>query len=187
MKRFRRWLFTGLAAISLLLCVVTLADWLTIGGYWHYFQVCWWRGDDQNRIISGLTVAEASGSVTFSADQVCAASNTYRLRHIVYGGLRVSDWYRSDLMGLGGFRLSTSRELIQPEDVAIWRVNREARTPSWFLALIFALWPAVIGCRWLARRRSMRRKTSGHCLACGYDLRATPDRCPECGKVPAKS
>ena len=58
--------------------------------------------------------------------------------------------------------------------------------PYWFIMLVSALpwlrWSYVVK----NRRRKAWLMKSGCCLVCGYDLRATPDRCPECGTVPAQ-
>ena len=54
--------------------------------------------------------------------------------------------------------------------------------PYWAVALPASVLPALAACG--ARRRRARRRL-GLCPACGYDLRATPGRCPECGKQAA--
>jgi hypothetical protein len=63
------------------------------------------------------------------------------------------------------------------------QASRSLFLPLPLLATTFAVPPAL----WLRRRRrAARRARAGLCPSCGYDLRQTPDRCPECGREPAR-
>jgi hypothetical protein len=56
----------------------------------------------------------------------------------------------------------------------------EATVPFWMPAVLFGALPTASAVRF---RRHRFRRRAGRCGRCGYDLRATPDRCPECGAV----
>jgi hypothetical protein len=54
--------------------------------------------------------------------------------------------------------------------------------PHWAVVLLTGVLPVT----WLVRTlRARRRLRCGLCPSCGYDLRATPGRCPECGEAAA--
>jgi hypothetical protein len=58
---------------------------------------------------------------------------------------------------------------------------RALRVPAWFVVALTAPLPLHTLRRILRRRRWLKR---GSCRECGYDLRETPGRCPECGLEP---
>jgi hypothetical protein len=87
----------------------------------------------------------------------------------------MSDW--------GSFRLLIAPTQPPPKSHAIAIDADEYHAPYWIIVSVFALPPTL----WLFRlRRHRLLMKRGICRTCGYDLRATPDRCPECGTIPLK-
>jgi hypothetical protein len=57
-----------------------------------------------------------------------------------------------------------------------------ASAPAWAILPPMIFFPLR---RFAIRYQQHQRKQKGQCRACGYDLRESPDRCPECGLAPA--
>jgi hypothetical protein len=58
--------------------------------------------------------------------------------------------------------------------ITIWQVM----IPLWAFGIIFGALPAKWTFSYWRRRQ---RKLNGRCIECGYDLRMSATRCPECG------
>jgi hypothetical protein len=58
----------------------------------------------------------------------------------------------------------------------------EIRAPYWSIAILAGIAPLFTVVRSVRRKRG---RPANLCPRCGYDLRATPDRCPECGRAAA--
>ena len=81
----------------------------------------------------------------------------------------------------------------RPEYVWGWSEFRtdgqfKIAVPFWLLVLS----TGVPGVMWMVARRVHRRYVASRrdrpvraCSKCGYDLRGTPDQCPECGRIPS--
>ncbi len=79
--------------------------------------------------------------------------------------------------GAGGGTFTSGRSItpwLMVNPMEAWVV------PYWPLALL-----AAVPTAWRTARlgRTALRRRRGQCIACGYDLRASTDRCPECGFV----
>lgn len=193
-----RWLFTFAAAVSLLICVLTTAAWcLRTSGSdrWEWTTTSSWQaqGSAKRRSwwlrFSGGAVSFERGAWDVSSYEVYALQpKTNDFTHAVDAAgpiPAVSPWppqrTRSKMYFLWGAFGAAGADGFGP-----WRGFRffVVRLPLWFVFLVSAVLPAAWEIHHRRRFGRRQRARAGFCFNCGYDLRESPERCPECGTIP---
>jgi hypothetical protein len=86
----------------------------------------------------------------------------------------------TDFSGFWG-RLGFGEEVSPTGPGQFYSNYRWTTVPLWPAALAAGVLPVI----WVRRRmRDSHRRRDGLCLDCGYDLRGSSGRCPECGAIP---
>ena len=155
----RRRLLNILTALSLLLCVAVAALW--VRSYWR---------------VHGVAFEGAAGT----RGAVSRGGALYFIREPPGVGVPPAGWVwlsgpvagaptmPAGVTGPLGFGDFEPAGAMGPRIVAV---------PWWCVAVLGL---ALAGWR-VGQPRRGRDRAAGVCSHCGYDLRATPDRCPECG------
>jgi hypothetical protein len=84
--------------------------------------------------------------------------------------------YLAGVHGWHGFGIKHG--LRQPPTLSRSDTERFLMIPAWLPMGVLMIWPMGMLGRYGLRRR---RRGAGLCMGCGYDLRASTGRCPECG------
>lgn len=172
MAKMRRRLFQLAAIASLVICLAILALWGR--SYWHLDAVDvfptpqrFWSGMSAGgRIEIRLIRADATYWAGRSAD-----FSSGRLEQLGYS-MGPFQWEAA------GFAYGKG---IVPSGSSATLTARVFLVPHAFVAVTFAALPAL-WLRGVLRHRVRRRRIAGGlCARCGYDLRASPGNCPECG------
>jgi hypothetical protein len=78
------------------------------------------------------------------------------------------------------------RYILGGNELTGWKREVVVWSREWYtqFAILPIMWAITGIASWWLRDQGEWRRFHGRCVACGYDLRATPRRCPECGQIP---
>ena len=166
-----RWTRRTVLVILTLLCIVTAALW--VRSYWWADSLMLGGQDRPNRVFSSVPAR-----LYFTSINGCLYSERFHWYSDKLTG-KFDDYSPSDWFGFAVWSDSITLK-IHPgmAPMSEWGL----RMPYWFPILLTGSLPSlglVLVIR--GRRRERRWGVEGRCRQCGYDLRASKDRCPECG------
>ena len=182
MARTGHVLVRAATAVSGLCCATLMTVWAA-----SYFASLYaWRAPHAGHWRVGVSVTAGCLQVdwgqfwNYSAPSFATNENPPWDR----SGFRWGAAARSD-QSPGWWGATMSRER-QPVSLTKAEGQRRFKVIGWFptTTVSVAFWPLVLLTGGLPAVRLARRHRSarpGHCTVCGYDLRATPEHCPECG------
>lgn len=194
----RRRLFTAVSALSLLLCAAIVAVWVL--SYFRSIGIRYVRDfssrDGLVQIRCSLLALRGGFCLDFTHHHATTPESVADLLedHVWHAPLEVwsnpvmepdaanneylprrSYLFMPTSPSPLGFQFNSRRGLYQGN--YYW--DGAAAIPFWFPVVVCSGLPLL----WTWRRRRTRiRVRQGRCRFCGYDLRATSDRCPECGR-----
>ena len=163
---WRRWIIRGIFIMPILLCMAAMALWVRSC---YTDDVIFYAPDP----YSCYCITNDRGRISFEHDWPTDGDTnsipvgwSYETVLSSAPDWQPFNWY---WWRFGGFAYDVM------DGVYAWRAFY---IPWWFVILVCALPPTL----WLQRiRKDKRIRSAGGCRVCGYDLRASPERCPECG------
>jgi len=180
--------------VALIVCVgctllvvrsYVITEHVTVGGYRRYLLTA--RRGLVDVVVESSYASVPGGDTSDLRLQSMFSGRTVEHRswpsqyRMDYSAPRTDAWFHYDAgVGRTNYTADVLRERPRVERVT-WRSETRYRYvvfPLWVVVILSGI-PVVLYVR-RSRRRRFRIK-SGLCLACGYDLRASADRCPECG------
>lgn len=177
----RRRLFTFCSTLSLLGCILICATWAR--SHWVQDEIKWgwtggmvWVWTPKGHLEVGLYRGDCSREpADFFGFKREPSPVSDPIDSFIY--LEIDPPDKLVERKWGGFAWYSVQRRRTPGEV-----QAEGVAPFWSIAAATALLPLI----WLLRRlrsrgQRARQKSLGLCPSCGYDLRATPQRCPECG------
>lgn len=210
MKRLRRLLLNAVTSFLIMLLAVTIGAWIRSQWVAEFFRWGYTEHIDPETVTPGSSTTFSRGIYVVVAEDLCIAREGDYFPYSVpsnadLGSLRQPEpaWTEGFAhfsgiaprvgggtvpLGIGTGRWSS--RIWQYAGVSWTEMGIPQRTNVHLdvsyitLVVLLGLIPAVRLLISGARlRRRHRRIARGLCRTCGYDLRASPDRCPECGTI----
>jgi hypothetical protein len=188
-RRLARILVNALTVLSLLLFVATVALWVRSHGP---ADLVWWRRHGTNYQVESIDGGVIVMRIETLIHDPAPGEQMIPPAHATRNGAG-GRFFTRLLPAEGGWCQTRGGAFTVPRrtfgfqyaPVGDGSIIRLLRIPHAAFLSVTAFLPIVYFARALRATYRRRSRIGGLCPICGYDLRATPDRCPECGKIPS--